>query len=81
MASRGVVACGAGRYWPLHIHALLEVLPTLFADLNLALREPRDVLPEHVEEHDQVPRAPVKDPVELAPIMAPKLAQLTFDLR
>jgi hypothetical protein len=39
------------------------------------------VFAEDVEEDDRVPRAPVQDPVELTPVVAAKLAQLSFDLR
>lgn len=70
------------RWSPLQgIHSLLEVIPTITGDLLVGFGNSARGLPNDVQQHEEVLRASVQDSVELAPIMATKLTQLTFDLR
>ncbi len=74
----------AGCAWrpPLfRVHALFEVGPALLGDLDLVARELPRVLAEHLQENDEISRAPVQDPVELASVVTAKFSQLTLYLR
>ena len=65
----------------LRVHAVLEVCPALLGDLDVTLRELASVLAKHVQEDDQIPRAPIQDPVELTSVVAAQFTKLAFDLR
>ena len=62
-------------------HPSLEGLPPFLGDLNLPLGKLARVLPKHVEQDDEVPRAPVEHAVELRAIVAAKLAKFAAHLR
>ena len=64
----------------LGVYPRLEVLPALLRDANFPLRDLAGVLAKHVQEHDEIPRAPVEDAVELRVVVAVELAQLASDL-
>ena len=72
-----------GAWWasPLGVHPCLEVVPALTGNPELSLRHAACVFAEHVQEHDQIPRAAVDHPVELRPVVAAQLPQLAFELR
>lgn len=71
----------ARRVAPRGIHACLEVAPPLVGDLDLRMRDGSAVLAKDVKEDDQIAGSPVEHSVELSPNVAPKLPELTFDLR
>jgi hypothetical protein len=71
----------ARRTAALRIHPRFEVAPSVGGDLYFAPGNLARVLPEDVQEHDEVPGPAVEDPVELRSVMASELAKLTFDLR
>jgi hypothetical protein len=75
------VSCGTQWDTLLGVHALLEIGPPLPGDLDLSLRQLGGVVAEHVKQDEEVRRAPVENPVKLAPVVTAKLAQLPFDLR
>jgi hypothetical protein len=78
---RRVVPGRTRRDAPFGVHACLEVSPALLRDLDIARRKPPRVLPEHVKQDDEVRRPPVQDSIELASVVAAKLAQLAFNLQ
>jgi hypothetical protein len=75
-SSRRVVSRRSRRSPLQGIHPGLEVDPPLLGGLDVRLGDVSGVLAERVQQDDQVPRAPVEDPIQLAPEVAPQLPQL-----
>ena len=75
------MTCGARRSALLGLHSRPEVFPPLLGNLDLTLRDLGCVLAEHTQEDDEVPRAPVQDPVELRAVVATEFPQLAPNLR
>lgn len=62
-------------------HACLEIIPASARDRLLRFRNLRGVFSENVQQDDELLRATVQNPIELAPMMAAKFTELPFDLR
>ena len=77
----GVVANSPGRRSLARVHPRFEVVPALPCDLLVRLRHLPCVLAEHMQKHHEIPRSPVKDPVEHAAVMTTQLPKFTLNLR
>jgi hypothetical protein len=80
-ALRSIVAGGTGRAARSSIHPLPEVLKPLLGEVDVRLWQQARPLLDGVEEDEQVPRPLVQDPIEVSPVVATKLPELTIDLR
>jgi hypothetical protein len=74
------MAGGTGRAARSSIHPLPEVLEPLLGDVDVCLWQQARPLLDGVEEDEQAARPLVQDPVEVSPVVATKLAELTIDL-
>ena len=62
-------------------HLSLEVSPASLGEFDISSGHGATVLAEDVEQHEEIVRAPVEDPIEHATAMTPKLTEAGFDLR
>src|SRR5712691_9582500 len=78
---RRVVARGP-RWDPgLGDHPGHEVIPALLGCFDLGLRDRRRRLGEGVQKDEQIPRAPIQDPVVVPAVVAAEFSELAFHLR
>jgi hypothetical protein len=78
---RSIVAGGTGRSGRSSVHPLPEVIEPRLGDVDVRLWQQTRPLLDGVEEDEQVARPLVQDPIEVSPVVATKLAELTIDLR
>jgi hypothetical protein len=63
------------------VHPILVIPPPSLSQLDIPPRNRATVLTDDVEQHKQVLRAAIQDPVRLAATVAAQLAQSSLDLR
>jgi len=63
------------------VHPILVIPPPPLRQLDIPPRNRATVLTDDVEQHEQVLRTAIKDPVRPAATVAAQLAQSSFDLR
>lgn len=62
------------------VHPPDEVVPASLGDSDVFGRHLAGPLLEEVQKHEEIPRAPVEDSIQVIPEVAPQLAELAFDL-
>ena len=74
------MAGGAGWSSRLDVHALAEVLEASFGEFDVSRGERSGALLDRMEEDEEGLGALIEDPVQIAPVVTPQLAQLAVDL-